>query len=91
MANPKGHCTVSQLADSMVLVCPGLHRGQVRVEHYAQKKTSFVSAHDSGIACLALTLDGKFLATASTKGTLIRVFDTENATLLQEVGAVSRL
>ncbi|OIW12709.1 hypothetical protein TanjilG_24642 [Lupinus angustifolius] len=85
VANPKGLCAVSQASDSIVIACPGLHRGQVRLDHCALKKTSFMTAHDSGIACLALTLDGKFLATASTKGTLIRVFHTANATLLQEV------
>ncbi|KAF7818224.1 autophagy-related protein 18a-like [Senna tora] len=83
--NPKGLCAVSQLAGSLVLACPGLHKGQIRVEHYAQKKTKFISAHDSRIACFALTLDGLLLATASTKGTLIRIFDTANGTLLQEV------
>ncbi|KAL9332242.1 hypothetical protein ACSQ67_001852 [Phaseolus vulgaris] len=83
--NPKGLCAVSQLSDSLVLACPGLQKGQIRVEHYAQKKTKFISAHDSRIACFALTLDGQFIATASTKGTLIRIFDTVQGTLLQEV------
>ncbi|XP_027351776.1 autophagy-related protein 18a-like [Abrus precatorius] len=85
VANPKGLCVVSQLSDSLVLACPGLHKGQIRIEHYAQKKTKFISAHDSRIACFALTLDGQLIATASTKGTLIRVFDTDHGTLLQEV------
>ncbi|KAL2348228.1 hypothetical protein Fmac_002228 [Flemingia macrophylla] len=47
----------SQLSDSLILVCPGLHKGQIRVEHYSQKKTKFISAHDSRVACIALTLD----------------------------------
>ncbi|KAF7804834.1 autophagy-related protein 18a-like [Senna tora] len=85
VANPKGLCEISQLADSLVLACPALHKGQIRVEHYTQKKTTLVSAHDSGLACFALTLDGQLLATASTKGTLIRIFETANGTLLQEV------
>ncbi|PNY09732.1 WD repeat domain phosphoinositide-interacting protein 3-like [Trifolium pratense] len=84
-SNPKGLCVVSQLADSMVMVCPGLQKGQVRVDHYAKKKINYVWAHDSSLACFGLTIDGKFLATASTRGTLIRVFDTENGALLQEV------
>ncbi|XP_019419463.1 PREDICTED: autophagy-related protein 18a-like [Lupinus angustifolius] len=85
VANPKGLCAVSQGSDSLVLVCPGLHKGQIRVEHYALKKTKFISAHDSSIACFALTLDGQLVATASTKGTLIRIFNADNGTLLQEV------
>ncbi|KAE8692021.1 Autophagy-related protein 18a [Hibiscus syriacus] len=85
IANPKGLCAVSQGAGSLVLVCPGLQKGQVRVEHYASKRTKFIMAHDSRIACFVLSQDGQFLATASTKGTLVRVFNTVNGSLLQEV------
>lgn len=85
IANPKGLCAVSQVTGSLVLVCPGLQKGQVRVEHYASKRTKFIMAHDSRIACFALTQDGQLLATASTKGTLVRIFNTLDGTLLQEV------
>ncbi|KAI4374328.1 hypothetical protein MLD38_012335 [Melastoma candidum] len=85
ISNPKGLCEVSQGAGSMALVCPGLLKGQVRVEHYASKRTKFVMAHDSRIACFALSSDGRFLATASSKGTLVRVFNAVDGSLLQEV------
>ncbi|KAL5712976.1 Autophagy-related protein 18a [Ranunculus cassubicifolius] len=85
IANPKGLCAVSQLSGSFVLVCPGLQKGQVRVEHYATKRTKFILAHDSRIACFALSQDGKLLATASSKGTLVRIYNTLDGTLLQEV------
>ncbi|CAI9105356.1 OLC1v1004265C3 [Oldenlandia corymbosa var. corymbosa] len=85
ISNPKGLCAVSQAAGSFVLVCPGLQKGQVRVEHYASKKTKFILAHDSRIACFALSQDGQWLATASTKGTLVRIFNTHDGTLMQEV------
>ncbi|PSS19654.1 Autophagy-related protein like [Actinidia chinensis var. chinensis] len=85
IANPKGLCEVSHLSTSMVLVCPGLQKGQVRVEHYASKRTKFITAHDSRIACFALTHDGMLLATASSKGTLVRIFNTLDGSLLQEV------
>ena len=85
IANPKGLCAVSQLTSSFVLVCPGLQKGQVRVEHYASRRTKFFTAHDSRLACFALTTDGQLLATASTKGTLVRIYNTSDGTLLQEV------
>ena len=88
IANPKGLCAVSQGAGSMVLVCPGLQKGQVRIEHYASKRTKFVMAHDSRIACFALTQDGHLLATASSKGTLVRIFNTVDGTLRQEVTTI---
>ncbi|XP_047327796.1 autophagy-related protein 18a-like [Impatiens glandulifera] len=83
--NPKGLCSVSQAAGTFVLVCPGLQKGQVRVEHYTSRRTRFIMAHDSRIACFALTQDGSMLATASTKGTLVRIFNTSDGSLLQEV------
>ncbi|XP_022147929.1 autophagy-related protein 18a [Momordica charantia] len=85
IANPKGLCAVSQLSTSLVLVCPGLQKGQVRVEHYASRRTKFIMAHDSRIACFALTTNGQLLATASSKGTLVRIFNTFDGNLLQEV------
>lgn len=85
VANPKGLCEVSQVSGSMVLVCPGLQKGQVRVEHYASKRTKFIMAHDSRIVCFALTNDGRLLATSSSKGTLVRVFNTLDGSLVQEV------
>ncbi|XP_016434925.2 autophagy-related protein 18a-like [Nicotiana tabacum] len=77
IANPKGFCEVSQAASPLVLVCPGLQKGQVRVEHYASKSTTVIVAHDSVLACFALTREGR--------GTLIRIFSTLEGTLLQEV------
>lgn len=85
VANPKGLCEVSHVSGPMVLVCPGSQKGQVRVEHYASKRTKLINAHDSRIACFALTQDGRLLATASSKGTLIRIFNTLDGSLLQEV------
>ena len=60
----------------MVLACPSVTRGQVRVELYGRRKTVLIDAHDSALAALALTVDGSLIATASERGTLIRLFDT---------------
>lgn len=56
---------------------------QVRIELYDRKKTNFISAHTTPLACIALSLDGKRLATASDKGTLVRVWSTEDGSQLQ--------
>lgn len=83
--NPKGLCAVSQQPGSIVLVCPGAQKGQVRVEHYGARKTKFINAHTSRVACFALSQDGRLIATASTKGTLVRIFNAAEGNLLQEV------
>lgn len=85
LANPRGLCCLSHHSNAFVLACPGLQRGLVRVEHFGLNMTKLIKAHDSHVACLTLTMDGLLLATASTKGTLIRIFNTMDGTRLQEV------
>ncbi|CAN8268018.1 unnamed protein product [Cochlearia groenlandica] len=85
LANPRGLCCLSHHTNTSVLACPGVRRGEVRVEHFGLNMVQIVNAHDSNIACMTMTLDGLLLATASTKGTLIRIFNTMDGTRLQEV------
>ena len=56
---------------------------QVRVELYDVRRTKFITAHTSALACIALSQDGKMLATASERGTLVRVHSTFDGTKLQ--------
>lgn len=85
LGNSRGLLALSSTADSTVLACPGLHTGQVRIELYDRKQTKFISAHNTPLVCLTLSMDGKRLATASDKGTLVRVWNTADGTLLQEL------
>ncbi|KAL8113957.1 hypothetical protein AgCh_021022 [Apium graveolens] len=74
-----------RLREQIMFRVSGLRKGEVKIEHfYGLGKTRFILAHGSRIVCLALTNDGKFLATASTKGTLVRVYNTLDGLLLQE-------
>ncbi|KAG1669019.1 hypothetical protein FOA52_000613 [Chlamydomonas sp. UWO 241] len=85
LANTKGLVAISSAAESTVLACPGLHSGQVRLELYDRRQTKFINAHNNALSCLSLSLEGKRLATASEKGTLIRVWSTADGQLLQEL------
>lgn len=85
VSNPKGLCAISSTSDSVVLACPSVIKGQVRLDFHGSKRAKFISAHDSNLAYLVLTLDGRLLATASSKGTLVRVFNTHDGTRIQEV------
>jgi hypothetical protein len=64
---------------------------QVRVELYDVRRTKFVEAHTTSLACLALSLDGKLLATASERGTLVRVFSTTDGSKLQVLALTQHL
>jgi hypothetical protein len=85
LSNPRGLVAVSSRPERFVLACPGLHAGQVRLEHLDRRQTRFVAAHAGPLAALALSADGGRLATASDKGTLVRVWDTAGGELLQEL------
>ncbi len=82
--NSLGLCAVSSATHTNVLVCPGREKGQVRVELYDVKKTTIVRAHESELQALACNLDGSLFATASEKGTLVRVFKSHTGDLLHE-------
>lgn len=55
----------------------------MRIELYDRKQTKFISAHNTPLVALTLSMDGKRLATASDKGTLVRVWNTADGQLLQ--------
>ena len=55
----------------------------MRVELYDVRRTKFVEAHTTALACIALSLDGKLLATASERGTLVRIFSTADGSKVQ--------
>eukprot|EP00588_Corethron_pennatum_P017946 CAMPEP_0194305820 /NCGR_PEP_ID=MMETSP0171-20130528/3161_1 /TAXON_ID=218684 /ORGANISM="Corethron pennatum, Strain L29A3" /LENGTH=459 /DNA_ID=CAMNT_0039057457 /DNA_START=71 /DNA_END=1446 /DNA_ORIENTATION=+ len=75
VANPRGLLCLGPDPRNTVLACPSIARGHVRVELYSARKSTLVAAHDGPLAALALTSDGHRLATASDRGTLVRVFD----------------
>jgi len=84
-ANAKGLCALCPFSSNNVLVCPGLTKGAVRVELYNLQKTNLIEAHNTSLCCFALNFDGTRLATASEKGTLIRIYDTAEGHPLQEL------
>lgn len=47
--------------------------------------TSIIIAHETSLAALCITTDGRSIATASTKGTLIRIFDAHTGKLGKEL------
>ncbi|OAA60246.1 phosphatidylinositol-bisphosphate-binding protein [Niveomyces insectorum RCEF 264] len=73
-ANPRGLCAVSRTHFAI----PGRIPGHVKVVHNETQNVSIIPAHASELAALSLSRDGSLLATASEKGTLIRVFLTAN-------------
>ena len=76
-----GRSNSQQRNNGMVLAVPSTQKGQVRVELYGLRRQTFIDAHDSQLGALALSVDGSLLATASERGTVIRLFDTRGVTI----------
>jgi WD40 repeat protein len=70
-----------------MLAFPGRQRGHIQLVDLADAKRapSLIVAHAGTLACLSMSMDGSKVASASEKGTLIRVFDTETGKLLNEL------
>jgi len=85
--NPKGICAVSYGEEEMIMACLGEKSGEVRIYTWRNKEFSdplCIDAHENSISQLALSNDGSKLATASERGTLIRVFDTTTGDKIKE-------
>ena len=82
--NSHGIVAVSYDSETL-LAYPDKKKGQVRIKNYDKSSVFYIKAHENNIAFIALSYDGSLLATASEQGTLIRIFNTDNGDLLQEV------
>lgn len=96
ISNPKGLCCLSVGTDRVVLACPGMQQGGVLVVFYprswgdlhgplARDRTIIVAAHEAPIASMSIDPTGTLLATASDKGTIVRVHDTASGERLHEL------
>lgn len=83
--NVNGICAMCPDADKPLIAFPYVTKGTVRVENLATKSKTIIQAHEGDITCLALSRDGTLLATASDKGTLIRVYDAESGNMQREL------
>lgn len=84
--NPYGICAISPDTENIVLAYPSVQVGYITVDHLTiPNRKLHIKAHESKISQIALNKDGTRVATASEKGTLIRVFDTTTKLLVKEV------
>jgi len=89
--NPKGLCEVCPSIDRPLMVFPSHKCGSIQLVDLTSRQPDTstapftINAHQGELACLAINQQGTQVATASVKGTLIRVFDTQTKNLLVEL------
>ncbi|OAD55599.1 WD repeat domain phosphoinositide-interacting protein 2 [Eufriesea mexicana] len=84
--NLAGLCTLSINSDNSYLAYPGSNTiGEVQIfDAINLQAKTMIPAHDSPLAALAFSPNGTKVATASEKGTVIRVFHVHDGTKLFE-------
>lgn len=75
--NELGICSLCPDPDKPLLAFPAKQEGYIQIINISgdQNQSSLIRAHKSRLACLSFNSDGTKLASASKKGTLIRVFN----------------
>ena len=91
LMNPKGVIAVNSSDEATIMCCPAEMQdkrslGLVQVWNLDDIKDECltISAHDSTLGTLELNFQGTLMASASEKGTVIRIFDTKRGSLIQE-------
>jgi len=82
--NPTGLCAIANSKDSLIVAILGEKEGQVRVNNYSANQYRMIDAHTSPLSQISLSSDGTKIATTSTRGTIIKIFETITGKLLQE-------
>ena len=86
--NPRGLGAINQVGEETVLITPEKNVGEVRITSYdaeLKANTKVINAHQNQLAALVLNYEGNILATASEKGTLIRLWNTLTGDMIQEL------
>lgn len=91
--NPYGLCEITPIftAQREIIAYPGRKMGSIQLLDLANTEAGIssapitINAHQNEIGCLSINQQGVLVATASTKGTLIRVWDTSKRILLVEL------
>lgn len=68
-----------------IIAFPDIKTGKIRIRDLNEERSRVIEAHRHPVKCLAMDFFGRYIASASTKGTIIRVFRTDTRQVVQEM------
>jgi WD40 repeat protein len=71
--------------DNTYLIYPTSNKGEIGIFNVDKDEAMFIQAHTTNISSIGLHQSGKYIATASERGTLIRIFNRETQLLMNEL------
>ena len=83
--NEKGIFDINKRSNNLILAYPDKFIGRIKIKFYESNTTTIINAHKNNISHISLNSYGTLISTASEIGTLIRIFNTNNGDLLQEI------
>lgn len=83
-SNPTGMCAISHVS-KLLLAFPDTDKGVVQVVNLNSMDYETFKAHDNDIEMICLSQDGIYMATASSKGTIIRIVELKKGNLIKEL------
>lgn len=86
--NPLGLVTINYSLThnkKLRLVTPGINIGYVDIwDKYGEEPLKSLKVHNNKLECINLNNNGEYLATASHKGTIIRIYNINDYTIVKE-------
>jgi WD40 repeat protein len=71
--------------EKTIIAYPDKKKGKIKIKNYEKTTNINVNAHEKTIGIIVLTINGDLMASATEMGTIIRIFDTDNGNMVQEV------
>ena len=84
-SNIYGVLSMNSKGEEPIIAMIGIKKGFAKISFVKSNKEVDIECHQSEVRELCLNPEGNLLATAGTKGTLIRIFDTSSGSLLREL------
>lgn len=94
--NKTGIIGISSESNSNI-ICYSSALGEITIKDYDKKKgdtfeiINVIKAHQSEIVAMAMNNDGSLIASASQQGTIIRIYQTKDGALIQELRRGTKL